>query len=65
MKSERVDAVRGTPRNPMSSAEVMDKARDLVAPILGTEKTEQIIETVYAIETVDNLRNLCSLIRHD
>jgi 2-methylcitrate dehydratase PrpD len=64
-ESERVDAVRGTPRNPMSSVEVMDKARDLVAPILRTEKTEQIIHTVYAIETVANIRNLCLLIRHD
>ncbi len=27
--SERVTAVRGTPRNPMSGAEVIDKARDL------------------------------------
>jgi 2-methylcitrate dehydratase PrpD len=63
-ESERIDAVRGTPRNPMSSAEVKDKARDLIAPILGTERAEHIIETVYAIETVDNVRNLCSLIRH-
>src|SRR5262249_52937730 len=34
---ERVSAVRGTPRNPMSRAEVIDKARDLTAPILGRE----------------------------
>jgi len=30
--AERVAAVRGTPRNPMSRAEVTDKARDLTAP---------------------------------
>ena len=35
--SERVEAVRGTPRNPMSRAEVIEKARDLTAPILGRE----------------------------
>ena len=32
--TERVDAVRGTPRNPMARAEVIDKARDLMAPVL-------------------------------
>src|SRR6202035_3924389 len=32
--SERVSAVRGTPRNPMGKAEVIDKARDLTAPVL-------------------------------
>ena len=37
--SERVSAVRGTPRNPMSRAEVIDKARDLTAPVLGREKS--------------------------
>ena len=33
--SERVEAVRGTPRNPMARAEVIDKARDLITPILA------------------------------
>ena len=38
--SERVSAVRGTPRNPMSRAEVIDKARDLIAPVLGRETAD-------------------------
>src|SRR5207245_2628661 len=33
--SERVDAVRGPPRNPMARAEVIDQARDLIPPIMG------------------------------
>jgi 2-methylcitrate dehydratase PrpD len=61
--SERVSAVRGTPRNPMSRAEVIDKARDLTAPILGREKSERLIETVYAIETVTDIRSLRPLIQ--
>jgi 2-methylcitrate dehydratase PrpD len=56
--SERVAAVRGTPRNPMSHAEVVEKARELIAPILGREKSERLIETVYAIETVSDVRSL-------
>jgi 2-methylcitrate dehydratase PrpD len=61
--SERVTAVRGTPRNPMTRAEVIDKARDLIAPILGRETADRLIETVYAIETVTDLRNLRPLLR--
>ena len=50
--TERVDAVRGTPRNPMSRAEVIDKARDLIAPVLGGSTTTRLIETVYSLDTV-------------
>src|SRR4029077_16670041 len=56
--SERVTAVRGTVRNPMSRQEVVDKARDLTVPILGREKAERLIETVYKIETVADVRSL-------
>jgi 2-methylcitrate dehydratase PrpD len=61
--SERVEAVRGTPRNPMTRAEVIAKARDLIAPILGREKSERLIETVYAIETVTDVRSLRPLLQ--
>jgi 2-methylcitrate dehydratase PrpD len=61
--SERISAVRGTPRNPMSRAEVIDKARDLTAPILGRETAERLIETVYAIETVADVRGLRPLLQ--
>jgi 2-methylcitrate dehydratase PrpD len=55
---ERVSAVRGTPRNPMTRTEVIDKARDLTAPVLGREKSEKLIETVFAIETITDVRSL-------
>ena len=61
--AERVSAVRGTPRNPMTRAEVIAKARDLVAPILGREKSDRLIETVFAIETVTNVRSLRPLLQ--
>jgi 2-methylcitrate dehydratase PrpD len=61
--SERVAAVRGTPRNPMSRAEVIDKARNLIAPILGRETSEGLIEAVYAIENVTNIRGLRPLLQ--
>jgi 2-methylcitrate dehydratase PrpD len=61
--SERISAVRGTPRNPMSRIEVMEKARDLTAPILGREKSERLIDAVYAIETLTEIRNLQPLLQ--
>ena len=60
--SERVEAVRGTPRNPMSRDEVIDKARDLMAPVLGDDRSERLIETVYAIERVTDVRGLRPLL---
>jgi 2-methylcitrate dehydratase PrpD len=61
--SERVAAVRGTPRNPMSRAEVIEKARDLIVPILGRETSERLIETVLAIERMTDIRRLRSLLQ--
>jgi 2-methylcitrate dehydratase PrpD len=61
--SERVAAVRGTPRNPMSRAEVIDKARNLIAPILGRETSARLIETVSGIENVTDIRGLRPLLQ--
>jgi len=55
--------VRGTPRNPMSRAEVIDKARDLMAPVVGREKSERLIETVFAIEELADVRTLQPLLQ--
>lgn len=61
--SERVAAVRGTPRNPMPRAEVIDKARDLITPLLGRDTSERLIEAVYAIERVTDIRKLRPLLQ--
>jgi 2-methylcitrate dehydratase PrpD len=61
--SERVSAVRGTPRNPMSRTEVIEKARDLTGPVLGREAAEHLIETVLSIEKVGDIRQLRPLLQ--
>jgi 2-methylcitrate dehydratase PrpD len=61
--SERIAAVRGTPRNPMSRTEVIDKARDLTAPVIGRENSKRMVETVYAIETVKDIRSIGAFLR--
>lgn len=61
--SERVDAVRGTPRNPMSKEEVVEKCVDLMNPILGQQKTKRLIETVFSIEQIQDVRSLGPLLQ--
>ena len=61
--SDRVEAVRGTVRNPMTRAEVIDKARDLIAPVLGVSTAQKLIDTLLAIETVKDVRTLRPLLQ--
>ena len=42
--SDRVEAVRGTVRNPMTRNEVVDKARDLIAPVIGPPTAQKLID---------------------
>ena len=62
--SERISAVRGTPRNPMARAEVIEKAGDLITPVLGRDTSRRLIETVFAIESVTDVRSLRRLLQH-
>jgi len=48
----------GTPENPLDTEGVASKTRILVAPILGTEKTEGLIGAVDAIEDIEDIRSL-------
>ena len=61
--SEQVEAVRGTVRNPMPREEVVDKARDLIAPVLGAATARTLITTLLAIETVTDIRTLRLLLQ--
>jgi 2-methylcitrate dehydratase PrpD len=56
--SRRVDNVRGTVNNPMTRAEIVVKATDLIAPVLGTPKCAGLIERVLQLESIDNIREL-------
>jgi 2-methylcitrate dehydratase PrpD len=62
--SERISAVRGTPRNPMARAEVIDKASDLIVPVLGRDPSKRLIETIFAIEAITDIRSLRRLLQH-
>jgi 2-methylcitrate dehydratase PrpD len=54
--------VRGTPEDPMSREEVLDKARDLVMPVLGREQGAELLEALLAIETRPDCGRLVQLL---
>ena len=52
----------GTKENPLSTEAVNAKARDLMAPVLGAERTDQLIARVNALEVVPDIRELRPLL---
>jgi 2-methylcitrate dehydratase PrpD len=63
--TERVEHVRGTPENPMTRDEVVAKARELMAPVLGAATCSNLIERVLALDSVKNVRELRPLLQGD
>jgi 2-methylcitrate dehydratase PrpD len=61
--SDRVDAVRGTVRNPMTRAEVVDKARDLITPVLGAATAQKLIDTLLSLDSLPDIRSLRPLLQ--
>ena len=56
--SEWVRDVRGTAENPMTREEVVDKARELIGPVLGTAACSTLIGKVLSLETLRDIREL-------
>src|SRR5712664_1871124 len=61
--TQRVDNVRGTPENPMTRDEIITKANDLITPILGSAKSAKLIETIFDLEAVSDIRQLRGLLQ--
>ena len=56
-------AVRGTAQNPMTRAEVDEKCYHLLAPVLGKSRARKLVDTVWALEKVKDVRTLRALLR--
>jgi 2-methylcitrate dehydratase PrpD len=56
--SEWVRDVRGTADNPMTRGEIVDKARDLIAPVLGNAACSNLINKLLVLETLTDVREL-------
>jgi 2-methylcitrate dehydratase PrpD len=52
----------GTKENPMDTEAVNAKARQLMEPMLGAERTREVIQRVNALEAVKNVRELGALL---
>jgi 2-methylcitrate dehydratase PrpD len=61
--TKRVDAVRGTAENPMTTEEVILKCRDLITPVLGAAKCDRLISTIMDIEKVKDIRQMRPLLQ--
>ena len=52
----------GTKENPLSPERLNAKVRDLVAPVLGAQQADRLIETMNALDTVADMRSLRPLL---
>jgi 2-methylcitrate dehydratase PrpD len=52
----------GTKENPLSTERVNGKARSLMTPVLGAERTDEVIQRVNALEKLDDVRQLRPLL---
>jgi 2-methylcitrate dehydratase PrpD len=48
----------GTKENPLSTEDVNEKARQLIAPVLGADKTQRLIAQINNLETLRDIREL-------
>jgi 2-methylcitrate dehydratase PrpD len=63
--SHKVDAVRGTADNPMPRSEVAEKARDLLEPVVGAENSAALIDGIWDLESVGDVRDLRPFVQAD
>ena len=52
----------GTKENPLTTERLNEKARSLITPVLGAERTEEVIRHVNELEKLDDVRKLRPLL---
>lgn len=55
--------VRGASKNPMTREEVGEKARDLCAPILGKKRALQLVDAIWNLDKLADVRKLRPLLQ--
>jgi 2-methylcitrate dehydratase PrpD len=62
-KHERfLDHVKGFPAHPFERKDVEEKAIELIAPNLGAERAREIVNTIWRLERVENVRQIVGMI---
>jgi len=59
---EHVVNARGSAGNPMSTEEVEEKSRKLLSPVLGQDRSQRLINAIWNLEEVGNVRELRPLL---
>jgi 2-methylcitrate dehydratase PrpD len=62
VRQHRTRHVRGTWGNPMPRSEVDAKARDLIGPVLGSERTSHLLSSLWRLEQI-NQKDVAALIK--
>jgi 2-methylcitrate dehydratase PrpD len=57
-----VPAVRGTANNPMTRSEVEVKCQDLLQDVLGKDRSNSLIGTIWGLEKMQSMRDLRPLL---
>ncbi len=59
---EHIEYVHGTAQNPMNTADVQKKSRTLLDHIIGKKRAIDLVDIIWNLEKLDNIRKLRSLI---
>jgi 2-methylcitrate dehydratase PrpD len=59
---KRVTTFRGKADNPLTSDEIAAKARELMTPVLGEDRTGQLIDYISHLENLGSMRDLRPLL---
>jgi 2-methylcitrate dehydratase PrpD len=59
----RVDAARGTPANPLTADDVLDRFHALATPVIGRRAATRVADQVGRLESVRDIRPLATLLR--
>jgi len=54
---------RGTPDRPMTREELADKFRDCAEHSLSPQRQQQVLDTIYQLEKMENMGTLMGLLR--
>lgn len=57
-----IEHVLGFPERPMNRQDVEDKARSLAIPVLGPEKTDKLIATIWDLDNIGDIRTIIPLL---
>ncbi len=60
---KRVTTFRGSSNNPLSTEEVEKKAGDLIEPILGVQRSRQLLDAIGRLESLSSIRELQPLLQ--